>query len=42
MEAALLPKRGQREKGGEEEKIMTHVHGKDLSHCRKTGGDTQE
>jgi len=27
---------------GEEEKIMTYVHGQDLSDCGKTGGDTQE
>ncbi len=37
----LLLKWGQREEG-EEEKIMTYVHGQDLSDCGKTGGDTQE
>jgi hypothetical protein len=42
MEITLLSKCGQREKGGEEEEIMTHVHGRDLRDCGKTGGDTQE
>ena len=42
MEATLLPKWGQREKGREEDKIMVHVHGQDLSDCGKTGGNTQE
>jgi|LauGreDrversion2_3_1035106.scaffolds.fasta_scaffold172806_1 hypothetical protein len=43
-EATLVPKWGQREEGGEEEKIMMHVHGQDLSDCGRTGGlgDTQE
>ncbi len=35
----LLPRWGQREEG-EEEKIMTYVHGQDLSDCGKTGGRT--
>jgi len=34
-----LPRWGQREEG-EEEKIMTYVHGQDLSDCGKTGGRT--
>ena len=42
MEATLLFKWGQRDKGGEEERIMTRVHGQDPSDCGKTGGDTQE
>jgi hypothetical protein len=42
MEATLVPKGGQRDKGGEEAMVMTRVHGQDPSDCGKTGGDTQE
>ena len=42
VEGALLPRWGQRDEGGEKERIMTRVDGQDSSDWRKTGGETQE
>jgi hypothetical protein len=42
METTILPKWGQRDESGEEERIMTGVDGQDLISCRKAGGETQE
>ena len=42
METTILPKWGQRDESGEEERIMTGVDVQDLIGCRKAGIETQE